>query len=95
MNYSEHDLNDTLLNELLAPIDGDHTAAWVGSSSAQVEADNRRSRSEPPFPHLVGQALALENVPAGQPHTFLDVGGTEHIPVSDAVGDVGGETRNL
>ena len=41
--------------------------------AAEVDALDRRARREAPVPHLVGQALALEDVAAGEACARLDV----------------------
>ena len=62
--------------------------------ATEVDARYRRARREPSVPHLVGQALALEDVPTGEPDARFDVGRPEHLPVDDAVGHVGREARD-
>ena len=64
-------------------------------SAAHVQTRNRRPRRETVAPHLVGQALALEGVAAAQTDVSLDVGRCQHLPVLDAVGDVGRKSCDL
>ena len=58
----------------LRPLTADHAAAGVRRGAAEVEAGDGGARREAPVPHLVGQALALEDVAAGEPDARLDVG---------------------
>src|SRR5207245_3609781 len=48
-------------------------------------------RAEASVPHLVGEAVALEDVPAGETGTGLDVGRAQDLAMLDHVDDVGGE----
>ncbi len=75
----------------VASVDRDHAPAGVGAGPTQVETVGAEAGREPAVPHLVGQALALEDVPTGEADLRLDVGRAEHLTVDDAFGDVGRE----
>ena len=67
----------------------------MGGGTAQVQPGHWGAGGEAALPHLVGQAVALEDVAAGEPDPRLDVGRTEHLPLLDAVEEVGGEPGHL
>src|SRR5581483_6780001 len=79
----------------VAAVGGDDAAAGMGSCAAEPEPGDGSGGGEAPVPHLVGEALALEDVAAGEADAGLDVGGAEHLAVDDAVGHVGGEAGDL
>jgi phytoene dehydrogenase-like protein len=61
----------------------------MGRRAAEIQARQRRPRAEAPVPHLVGQALALEDVASRETHARLDVRRSEHLTGDDALRDVG------
>ena len=69
----------------IAAVDRDHAAAGVCAGAAQVDAGHRGSRRKPPVPHVLRQAIALENVSARQADLLFDVRRSEHLGVE--VGD--------
>ena len=72
----------------VAAVDGDDAAAGVGAGAAEEEAGHGGPGFEAAVPHECREALALEDVPAGQADLALDVGGAEDLGVDDRLGHV-------
>src|SRR3954466_11062712 len=74
----------------VAAVDRDHAAARMGARPAQVAALRTGAVGQPPVPHELRQALALEDVAAGEPDLALDVGRRERLENRSAVTEMWG-----
>ena len=63
----------------------------MGAGPAEVDSGHGRPRFEPLVPHVGRQDLALEDVPSGQAHLFLDIRRPHDVHVQDGVRDVAAE----
>ena len=79
----------------VAAVDRDDAAAGMGAGAAHVQAGHWRPRGEPPIPHLIGEALALEDVATREADRALDVRRRQHLPGNDAFDNVGSEAGDL
>lgn len=80
----------------VATVDADYGAAGVGAGSAEIHALHRGAGGEALVPHVRREALALEDVSAGEADFLLDVGRAKDLGVDDggvgeAVADVAAE----
>src|SRR5579863_3524622 len=60
-------------------VDSDHASARMSTCAAHVHSLHRRSRAQPVRPHVLRQALALEDMPAREPHLLLDIRRPQHL----------------
>src|SRR4051794_37688670 len=79
----------------VAAVHTDHAPARMGGGAAEVEAGHGGAGPEAPVPHLVGKAVALEDVAAGEADAGLDVGRPEDLAFDHAVAHVRREAGDL
>src|SRR5512146_2398008 len=69
----------------VAPVGRDHAAAGMRAGAAEIDALHRRAIAQPLVPHILRQAVALEDMATGQPHLALDIWRAEHIDLHHPV----------
>ena len=66
----------------------------MSAGATKVDAGHGGARGEAPAPHVSRQALALENMAAGEPDLLLNIRRAHHLRFQHRIGQVGTEAAD-